>query len=93
MSRFKFLWQRARRMDWKRMWKTAGELHKKTGKSRAWLLFDMLRCAVRYGAGYMDYKIAEMYRLTPAQRETASTSALFSKKSPSSMALVMRVRS
>ena len=76
MSRFKFLWQRARRMDWKRMWKTAGELHKKTGKSRAWLLFDMLRCAVRYGAGYMDYKIAEMYRLTPAQRETVITRAL-----------------
>ena len=76
MSRLKFLIQRARRMDWKKMWATAEMLHKKTGKSRLWLLTDMLRCAVKYGAGYMDYKIAEMYRLTPAQRETVITRAM-----------------
>ena len=51
MSRLKFLIQRARRMDWKKMWATAEMLHKKTGKSRLWLLTDMLRCAVKYGAG------------------------------------------
>ena len=58
------------------MWQTAEMLHKKTGKSRVWLLNDMLHCAVKYGAGYMDYKIAEMYRLTPAQRETVITRAM-----------------
>lgn len=76
MSRLKFLWQRALKMDWKKMWATAGMLHKKTGKSRVWLLLDMLRCALQYGAGYMDYKIAEMYRLTPAQRKTVITRAM-----------------
>lgn len=76
MPRFKFLIQRARRMDWHKMWQTAEMLHKKTGKSRVWLLNDMLHCAVKYGAGYMDYKIAEMYRLTPAQRETVITRAM-----------------
>ena len=76
MPRLKFLIQRARRMDWHKMWQTAEMLHKKTGKSRVWLLNDMLHCAVKYGAGYMDYKIAEMYRLTPAQRETVITRAM-----------------
>ncbi len=55
------------------MFRTARMLHKKTGKSTLWLLADMVRCAVRYNAGYIDYKIAEFYRLTPAQRATQIT--------------------
>ena len=34
---------------------------------------DMQRCAVKYGAGYMDYDLFEMYNLTPEQRETYIT--------------------
>ena len=30
-------------------------------------------CAIRYGAGYMDYDLFEMYDLTPAQRNTYIT--------------------
>ena len=73
MANVSFLIRRALRMDWKAMWRTAGMLRKKSGKSRAWLLADMARCARRYGAGYVDYKIAEMYRLTDAQRATVIT--------------------
>ena len=73
MSKLSFLVTRARKMDWKRMMDTARMLHKKTDRSTAWLLQDMLRCAVRYNAGYMEYKIAEMYRLTDAQRRTVIT--------------------
>ena len=36
----------------------------------------MLRCAVKFNAGYMDYKIAEMYRLTDAQKRTVITRGL-----------------
>ena len=61
------------KMDWRRMRQTAVMLHKKTGKSTAWLMRDMLDCAVRYNAGYMDYKIAEMYRLNDAQKKTVIT--------------------
>ena len=60
-------------MDWKRMTQTALMLHKKTGKPTAWLFKDMLRCAIKYNAGYMDYKIAEMYRLTDRQKHTVIT--------------------
>ncbi len=68
-----FLVKRAAAMDWKRMMETARMLSEKTGRSTAWLLGDMLRCAVRFNAGYMDYKIAEMYRLNDAQKRTVIT--------------------
>ena len=60
-------------MDWKRMWQTAGLLRERSGKSRLWLLCDMVKCAVKYNAGYMDYKIAAMYKLNDAQRRTVIT--------------------
>ncbi|MDD2649483.1 MAG: sugar-transfer associated ATP-grasp domain-containing protein [Eubacteriales bacterium] len=61
------------KMDYKRMWDTTKILKARSGKSRAWLLCDMLACAVKYNAGYMDYKIAAMYSLTDAQRRTVIT--------------------
>jgi glutathione synthase/RimK-type ligase-like ATP-grasp enzyme len=73
MSRLKFLFQRLIRMDYRAMWKTTKILKERSGKSRLWLLFDMLHCAVRYNAGYVDYKIAEFYRLNDAQRRTQIT--------------------
>lgn len=60
-------------MDYKAMLQKIQQLHKKTGRSRLWLLRDMQRCAVNYGAGYMDYDLFEMYDLTPAQRDTYLT--------------------
>lgn len=30
---------------------------------------DMQKCARKYGAGYMDYDLFEMYNLTPAQEK------------------------
>ena len=73
MSRLSYMIKRAAKMDYCAMLRTANMLHKKTGKSRAWLLCDMVRCAIRYNAGYVDYKIAEMYRLNDAQRRTQIT--------------------
>ncbi len=73
MSRLSYMLKRAAKMDYRAMMKTANMLHKKTGKSRVWLMADMAKCAARYNAGYVDYKIAEMYRLTDAQRKTQIT--------------------
>ena len=76
MSRITYVIKRIGKMDFSRMRATAKMLHKKTGKSTLWLLADMARCAARYNAGYMDYKIAEMYRLNDAQRRTVITRGL-----------------
>lgn len=73
MGRLSYMMKRAAKMDYGAMLKTANMLHKKTGKSRIWLLADMAKCAARYNAGYIDYKIAEMYRLNDAQRATQIT--------------------
>ena len=73
MSKLSYFWKRLLKMDWKTMWKTTGLLKKRSGKGRIYLLFDMLRCAVKYNAGYMDYKIAQMYKLNDKQRATVIT--------------------
>ena len=73
MSRLSYFFKRLVKMDWQAMWKTTGLLKQRSGKGRLWLMADMLRCAVKYNAGYVDYKIAEMYRLNDAQRRTVIT--------------------
>lgn len=73
MSRIAYFFKRLFKMDWKKMWATTKVLKERSGKSRVWLLCDMFRCAVKYNAGYMDYKIAAMYKLTDAQRKTVIT--------------------
>ncbi|MBE5787372.1 MAG: hypothetical protein E7324_07510 [Clostridiales bacterium] len=73
MGRLSYVLKRIRKMDFGRMRETAKMLHKKTGKSTLWLLADMARCAAKYNAGYIDYKIAEMYRLNDAQRRSVIT--------------------
>ena len=73
MSKLTFFIKRVFLIDYKRMNKTMSFLVKRSGRSRAWLLYDMTRCALKYNAGYMDYKIAEMYRLNDAQKKTVIT--------------------
>ena len=73
MSRVQYFWDRLTKMDWKSMWKTTGLLKKRSGKGRLWLLADMLRCGIKYNAGYIDYKIAQMYKLSDDQRKTVIT--------------------
>ena len=76
MSNLSFFFKRLVRMDWKAMWQTTAILKERSGKSRLWLLCDMLHCALKYNAGYVDYKIAEFYRLNDAQRRTQITRGL-----------------
>lgn len=76
MGKLAFFFKRLVRMDFHKMWKTTAFLRERSGKSRLWLLCDMLRCAIKFNAGYMDYKIAEMYRLTDAQKKTVITRGL-----------------
>lgn len=68
-----YVLKRLIRMDYKAMLQTLSELHHKTGRSRISLLSDMRRCAVAYGAGYTDYALFEMYKLSDAQRDTYIT--------------------
>ncbi len=73
MRRLSYFFHRVVRIDRKRMADTMDVLVERSGKSRAWLLADMLRCAVKYNAGYMDYKIAQMWKLDDRQKRTVIT--------------------
>ena len=76
MSRLSYFFKRLFKMDWKAMWKTAGLLHERSGKSRIWLLCRHgSRCAAKYNAGYVDYKIAQMYTLKRRAAQATSDHA------------------
>ncbi len=46
---------------------------KRSGKNKAFLFFDMLWCAARYGAGYHDYVMFAFYNMNPRQRASYVT--------------------
>ena len=73
MRRIKYLIKRIARMDYGAMLRVVKLIHKKTGKNSVWLFFDMIRCGMKYGAGYQDYRLCEFYNLTPEQRATYVT--------------------
>ena len=60
-------------MDYKSLFATVKAIHKKTGISRIKLFFDVVRCGLKYGAGYKDYQLCEWYNLNDAQRATYVT--------------------
>lgn len=49
------------------------KVHKKSGKNKAAVFFDIVQCALRYGAGYYDYLIFEFYNINEKQRKTYMT--------------------
>lgn len=73
MANLKYLIQRVLDMNYKAMLEKINSIHKKTGRSRLAIFQDMKDCAVKYGAGYMDYDLFEMYNLTAEQRDTYLT--------------------
>ena len=64
---------RLTKMDYKRMWSVTATVSERSGISRPRLTLDMLVCAVKYNAGYMDYMIARMWEQNDAQRRTVLT--------------------
>ena len=64
---------RLTKMDYKRMWSVTATVSERSGISRPRLMLDMLVCAAKYIAGYMDYMIARMWEQNDAQRRTVLT--------------------
>ena len=73
MGRITYILKRIKTMDKKAMINKINSIHKKTNMSKIQILKDMQKCAVKYGAGYMDYDLFEMYNLTDEQRDTYLT--------------------
>ena len=57
----------------KKMFQKIKMIHRKTGKSKIGLFFDMIGCTIKYGAGYNDYIIFEFYNMNKEERKTYLT--------------------
>ena len=62
-----------RKINVGRLFDTAKEISKKTGRNRVGIFFDIVWCGMKYSAGYMDYKVFEFYNLNKKQRATYVT--------------------
>ena len=73
MGKLKFILTCMTRMDYPELFRTVGKVHKITGKNSVGILSDVVRCGIKYGAGFNDYLLCEFYNLTDAQRATYIT--------------------
>ena len=73
MRKIKYLLKRIIQLDYKNMFRIAKNLSKKTGKSYIGILLDMVRCGLKYQAGYYDYQEFEFYNLNKEERKTYLT--------------------
>lgn len=68
-----YLFKKLKNMRYKEYVNHARELADKLNKSTFYILFDMAKCAVLYGSGYMDYFEFEFYLLNSKERKTYLT--------------------
>ena len=73
MGKVKYLLKRIRKLDYKNMFRIAKKISKKTNKSYIGIILDMVRCGIKYQAGYYDYQEFEFYNLNKKERETYLT--------------------
>ncbi len=73
MKRVRYLIKVFRGASLQKLAKVIDRIHQKTHKSKVFLFFDILYCAIRFGAGYNDYLIFAFYDMNHAQRKTYVT--------------------
>lgn len=73
MANLGFLLRRLTHMDYGAFFRTVREVARRGGRSSAAVAVDMVGCALKYQAGYLDYRLFEFERLSPAQRATYIT--------------------
>ncbi len=73
MGKIGYLFKRIKSMSFKGLFDTVDFVHKENGKNKVGIFFDIVHCGLKYQAGYMDYKLFEMYNLNKRQRATIIT--------------------
>jgi len=73
VKKIKYTLKKLRTLRYKEFYNKAKEIGKKVNKSTLFILFDMARCAIKYGSGYMDYFEFEFYLLNDSERATYVT--------------------
>lgn len=73
MNKVKYLFRRIFSMDFSALFEAVNEIHEKENISKIRLFFDIVWCGFKYQAGYMDYRLFEMYKMNKYQRKTLIT--------------------
>ena len=73
MGKIKYFFKVITGVRFKKFFNVLDKCHEKCGKSKLVMFFDVLWCAVRYGAGYYDYSIFAFYNMNAKQRDTYVT--------------------
>ena len=73
MKKITYFFKRLFNMSIKNLFKTVGKVHKRSGKSRIIIFFDMIGCGIKYQAGYTDYFLFNFETLNKKQRSTYIT--------------------
>ena len=73
MNKIKYIFSRLTEIDYKKMNKIIDKVVKISNKSKIIVFFDIIYCAIKYGAGYNDYYSFGMYNMNKKQRETILT--------------------
>lgn len=69
----KYIISRIMKMDYKEFFNKVSEISKENNKNKIIVFFDIIYCALKYGAGYVDYYSFEMYKLNKKERKTFIT--------------------
>lgn len=57
MSRVKYYISRLFELDYKAFFDTVKLIAKRSHRSKLFIFFDIIRCSIKFGSGYVDYKI------------------------------------
>ncbi len=71
--KIKYILKKIKNMRFKEYYNHASKIGKRINKSTFYILFDMAKCALLYGSGYMDYFEFEFYLLNKEERKTYLT--------------------
>lgn len=73
MNKVRYILRVLKGASFEKLFGVINRAHEKSGKNRVWLFFDIINCAIRYGAGYYDYLIFAFWDMNAAQRKTYVT--------------------
>lgn len=71
--KLKYVLKRIFGLNYKSFFETINKVSKKTKRLKIVVFFDIIYCAFKYQAGYMDYALFEMYTMNKKERRTIVT--------------------
>lgn len=73
MHKIPYLIERIVKLDYANMLRISKAVSRKAKKSQCYILYDMIRCGIKYQAGYYDYQEFEFYNINKDKRDTFLT--------------------